>query len=116
VLQSATELLGSELAEWKDVYAAAATRAQTGAFRATAEALVRRVDLMAADAGALVAAEEEPPLPLPPPLEVGGSVGPTDAADFVTGSVALNRMHRAVNQLSFEERRNLIYGGDMIVP
>jgi len=25
-------------------------------------------------------------------------------------------MHRAVERLSFEERRNLIYGGDMIVP
>ena len=116
VLQSATELLGGELAEWREVYAAAAARAQTAAFRATAEALVQRVDIMAADAGAMVAAEEEPPLPLPPPLEVAGTVGTTDAADFVTGSVALNRMHRAVNQLSFEEKRNLIYGGDMIVP
>lgn len=116
VLQSATELLGAELAEWREVYAAAAARAQTAAFRATAEALVQRVDIMAADAGAMVAAEEEPPLPLPPPLEVVGTVGTTDAADFVTGSVALNRMHRAVNQLSFEEKRNLIYGGDMIVP
>ena len=32
------------------------------------------------------------------------------------GSVVLNRMHRAVDRLSFEEKRNLIYGGDMIVP
>ena len=122
VLQSATELLGAELAEWKAVYAAAAARAQTAAFRATAEALVQRVDLMAADAGAVVAAGQEeppppPPLPLPPPLEVVGMApSTTDAADFVTGSVALNRMHRAVAQLSFEERRTLIYGGDMIVP
>ena len=43
--------------------------------------------------------EPLPPLPPPPPLEVGGAVGPSDAADFVTGSVVLNRMHRAVNQV-----------------
>ena len=82
----------------RPVYTAAAARAQGAAFRATAEALVQRVDLLAAEGG--VADEEPlPPLPLPPPLEVGGAVGPSDAADFVTGSVVLNRMHRAVNQV-----------------
>ena len=59
---------------------------------------MHRVDLLAAEGG--VADEEPlPPLPPPPPLEVGGAVGPSDAADFVTGSVVLNRMHRAVNQV-----------------
>ena len=37
-------------------------------------------------------------------------------ADFGSGSVSLNRMHRNVEQLSFSEKRSLIYGGDMIVP
>jgi len=34
----------------------------------------------------------------------------------VTGSVLLNRMHRRLSELNFEEKRALIYGGDMIVP
>ena len=41
---------------------------------------------------------------------------PADAADFVTGCVRLNRMHRRIAQLTDEERRALIYGGDVIVP
>ena len=39
-----------------------------------------------------------------------------DAADFVTGSVSLNRMQRRIEFLDFDEKRALIYGGDMIVP
>ena len=39
------------------------------------------------------------PSPRPDSKQVGGAVGPSDAADFVTGSVVLNRMHRAVNQV-----------------
>lgn len=114
VLQSATELLSHELAEWRHVYDAASVRAATPDFRAQAEALVARVDAMvtAAFTGGV---EEPPPIPPVPPLEVPGKPM-ADAADFVTGSVVLNRMHRAVDRLSFEEKRNLIYGGDMIVP
>ena len=41
---------------------------------------------------------------------------PADASDFVTGCVRLNRMHRRIAQLTDEERRALIYGGDVIVP
>ena len=82
MLQSATDLLSQELAEWKDVYDAAAARARTPEFRAAAEVLVQRVDLMA-NAGAEAGAEE--PAPLPPPLEIVGKP-PTDAADFVTGA------------------------------
>ena len=51
---------------------------------------------------------------LPLALPVGSP--PADAADFVTGCVRLNRMHRRIAQLTDEERRALIYGGDVIVP
>jgi len=106
VLQSATELLANEMGEWRHVYDAARARAATPEFRNNAEAL-----LQAAVAGSAVPAAV-PPLP---PVEVPGKPA-ADAADFVTGSVVLNRMHRAVDRLSFEEKRSLIYGGDMIVP
>ena len=54
-------------------------------------------------------------VPVLPQLELPG--GPAaEAADFVTGSVLLNRMHRRLSELNFEEKRALIYGGDMIVP
>lgn len=36
--------------------------------------------------------------------------------DFSTGSLSLNRMLRHMHDLTFEQRRGLIYGGDQLVP
>ena len=90
------------------MYDAARVRSEASEFRDTAAAHA------AAALGYQYPSEVERP-PTIPPLEVaGGSV--VEAADFVTGSVSLNRMQRRIEELSFEEKRSLIYGGDMIVP
>jgi len=110
VLQKATELLQQELAEWRHVYDAAIARSKTPAFHAAASATVA-----AALGSSEVASggDEMEPLPL---LEVAaGAAEEAEPADFVSGSVMLNRMHRRIDTLSFEEKRALIYGGDMIV-
>jgi len=103
VMQGATELLQRELREYRHVYESAVKRAETAEFSQAASAAV---------AAALGEGGGESALP---PLRVEGSVV-AEAADFVTGSVTLNRMHRRLDELSFEEKRSLIYGGDMIVP
>jgi hypothetical protein len=65
-------------------------------------------------AAVLRSTEALPKLELPL-LEVSGGA-PSEPADFVTGSVGLNRMQRRCPELSMEVQRRLIYGGDMIVP
>ena len=81
---------------------------QTSDFRAAPSAAI--TDALR---GPTPPAEEAPPAL--PELELPS--GPAaEAADFVTGSVLLNRMHRRLSELNFEEKRALIYGGDMIVP
>ena len=91
------------------VYAAAIERSRTGEFRDLASSAVEK-----ALRGTGHVDGDDPGCEMPP-LELGD--GPSaEAADFVTGSVHLNRMHRRVNELSFDEKRALIYGGDMIVP
>ena len=84
------------------MYRAAIARAETG-FRAAA-----------AEAAGAVFKKSVDALPLlkMAPLEVPGgiSAGP---ADFVTGSVGLNRMQRRFAELPPEEQRGLIYGGDI---
>ena len=90
------------------VYAAAIERSRTGEFRDLASSAVEKALRGTGSDG------DDPGCEMPP-LELGD--GPAaEAADFVTGSVHLNRMHRRVNDLSFDEKRALIYGGDMIVP
>lgn len=54
-----------------------------------------------------------PPELVPPPELLDPSVRP---GDFSTGSLTLNRMIRGAPELSFEQRRALIYGGDQLVP
>lgn len=44
------------------------------------------------------------------------SCGLPPAATLTRPLLRCRRMHRAVDRLSFEEKRSLIYGGDMIVP
>ena len=51
-----------------------------------------------------------------PPLALPEGLPAAEAADFATGCVHLNRMHCAIEMLGFDEKRALIYGGDMIVP
>jgi len=109
VLQSATELLERELREWRHVYDAARARGDMAAFRDTAAAAA------AAALGYQPAGGVEGALPVVPPLEVVGGP-PAEASDFMSGSVSLNRMQRRIDELSFEQKRALIYGGDMIVP
>uniref|UniRef100_A0A6T8Z5T3 Uncharacterized protein n=1 Tax=Haptolina ericina TaxID=156174 RepID=A0A6T8Z5T3_9EUKA len=108
VLQSATELIERELREWRHVYQLARQRSETPAFQHNAAAAA------AAALGCQSAADPVAP-PSIPPLEVAGGTA-VDAADFVTGSVSLNRMQRRIEFLDFDEKRALIYGGDMIVP
>lgn len=89
----------------RHVYNAATLRSESADLRAAA----------ATDVLGYQSLSEVENLPTIPPLEVAG--GPeVEAADFVTGSVSLNRMQRRIEELSFEEKRSLIYGGDMIVP
>jgi len=110
VLQKATDFLKRELAEWRHVYEAAMQRAKTPAFHAAASAAV---------AAALGAAETQNDVDSSeqlPPLEVPPGAATAEPADFVSGSVVLNRMHRDIDSLTFEEKRALIYGGDMLVP
>ena len=45
-----------------------------------------------------------------------GDGPPSEPADFVTGSDGLNRMQRRCSELSPEEQRGLIYGGDTVTP
>jgi len=104
VLHAATDLVGRELGEWRHVYDAAVARAATPEFRAAA---------VEAAAAAVRSTEALPPLTLPP-LQVGGAQ--SEPADFVTGSVGLNRMQRRCSELSLEEQRGLIYGGDTVTP
>ena len=59
------------------------------------------------------AAQPDPRATLPP-LEISGPAA--EAADFVTGCVNLNRMHRGIERLDVRSKRALIYGGDLIVP
>jgi len=116
VLESATELLRRELSEWRSVYDAAIARAARPDFRSTALAAVTAA-MLARTGGSADSDAPAAPAPLPPPpLNLPASLPPVEAADFVTGSVALNRMHRQLGRLGLEERRALIYGGDMIVP
>ena len=84
MLQAATELVAQELTQWQHVYKAAMARAATPDFRAAAAA---------AAAAAVKSAEALPALPLPP-LQVEHGDDPSEPADFVTGSVRLNRMQR----------------------
>ena len=111
MLQSATELLDQELREWRHVYDAARQRCEVAGFRdQAAAAAANALGYQPADGSH----DDDAPLAIPP-LEV--SVGlPAEAPDFVTGSVSLNRMQRRIEELSFEQKRALIYGGDMIVP
>ena len=89
------------------MYVAAIERSRTGEFRDAASAAVEK-------ALRGTGADDEPGCEMPP-LDLGD--GPAaEASDFVTGSVHLNRMHRRVGELGFDEKRALIYGGDMIVP
>ena len=106
VLQAATEIVSRELAEWRHVYQAAIARAETPEFRAAA-----------AEAAGAVFKKSVDALPLlkMAPLEVPGGIS-AEPADFVTGSVGLNRMQRRFAELPPEEQRGLIYGGDMVVP
>jgi len=105
VLHAATELVHEELRQWRHVYDAAIARAATPEFRA---------DAAAAAAAAVKSADPLPSLTLPP-LLVNSGPG-SEAADFVTGSVTLNRMQRRCSELSSEQQRELIYGGDVVVP
>jgi len=113
VLQSATELLQREFQEWRHIYCSAIKRAKSSDFHATATAAIAaalgNAEATAGDDGELVQ------LPQSAPLELERE-RTAEPADFVTGSVVLNRMHRRIEELSFEEKRSLIYGGDMIVP
>ena len=102
VLQSATDLLEDELSYWRHIYDAA--RRQSNAFVGDTPAL-----------GGHESACTMGSLGLVPLLEEEGRA-PAEASDFVTGSVSLNRMQRRVAELSFEQKRSLIYGGDLIVP
>ena len=105
VLHNASKLLNKEVNEWRHVYDAARVRGATPEFKAASEALV-------------AAAAQEPAQPDPratlPPLEISGPAA--EAADFVTGCVNLNRMHRGIERLDVRSKRALIYGGDLIVP
>jgi len=105
VLGAASDLIGNELMEWQHVYQTAMRRHDSPAFRAIAAEAVAAV---------LRSTEALPKLELPL-LEVSGGA-PSEPADFVTGSVGLNRMQRRCPELSMEVQRRLIYGGDMIVP
>ena len=108
MLESATTMLEREVNEWRHVYVAAIERSRTGEFRDAASAAVEK-------ALRGTGADGDEPGGAMPPLELGD--GPAaEASDFVTGSVHLNRMHRRVGELGFDEKRALIYGGDMIVP
>ena len=60
------------------------------------------------------AAKSSEPSATLPPLEISGPAA--EAADFVTGCVNLNRMHRGIERLDVRSKRALIYGGDLIVP
>jgi hypothetical protein len=110
VLHAATSMLEREMSEWKHVYRAAMARAASPDLSSAALAAV----------SAAMRADDRPehatPVPAAPPLLLPAGAPPADAADFVTGCVGLNRMHRQIQRLSFEERRALIYGGDLIVP
>jgi la-related protein 1 len=110
VLEAATALLEREMAEWQHVYRAAAARAANPELSAAALAAVSAAMVNDFPLGHVV-----PPLAAPP-LQLPAGSPPANPADFVTGSVGLNRMHRQIQRLSFEERRAIIYGGDMIVP
>lgn len=110
VLEAATAMLEREMREWKHVYRAAVARAARPDLSSAAIAAVSAA--MCTDG----AAEHGVPPPTAPPLQLPAGTPPADAADFVTGCVALNRMNRQIQRLSFDERRALIYGGDLIVP
>jgi hypothetical protein len=56
--------------------------------------------------------ESLPPELVPPAELLDPAVRP---GDFSTGSLTLNRMIRSASQLSLEQRRALIYGGDQLV-
>ena len=98
------------LHDWRHIYAAATRRSNDGAFRAAfAEAAA------AAAAAMRSSADELPALALPA-LDVPAGGALAEAADFVTGSVVLNRMQRRCVELSQDDLRGLIYGGDIVVP
>jgi la-related protein 1 len=105
VLFAATDLVAREMGQWRHVYDAATDRAATPDFKAAAAA---------AATAAIKSSDPLPPLTLPE-LQVPSGL-PSEPADFVTGSVGLNRMQRRCSELSSEEQRELIYGGDSIVP
>ena len=105
VLHAASDIVAKELADWRHVYRAARARSDTPGFRAAAAS---------AASAAIRSADAAPSLSLSE-LEVGGGP-PSEPADFVTGSVGLNRMQRSCSELSGDEQRGLIYGGDMVVP
>jgi tetratricopeptide (TPR) repeat protein/type II secretory pathway pseudopilin PulG len=107
VLHTATEIVARELTEWHHVYASAKARSATPAFRAAADAAAQKAMSTQGDG-------QLPKLELPP-LEVQPGP-PSEPADFVTGSVGLNRMQRRCSELTPDEQRGLIYGGDMVVP
>ena len=108
VLHTATELVAKELQEWRHVYESAINRASTPEFKQAAQEAAQAA-IKSADDGQL------PSLTLPP-LVVLGDGPPSEPADFVTGSVGLNRMQRRCSELSPEEQRGLIYGGDTVTP
>ena len=110
VLQAASDLVERELHEWRHVYDAAIRRAADAGFRASF------AQAAAAAAAAMRSSADELPALALPPLELSADGAPSDAADFVTGSVGLNRMQRRCSELSQEELRGLIYGGDIVVP
>ena len=100
--------MAKELQEWRHVYESAINRAGTPEFKQAAQEAAQAA-IKSADDGQL------PSLPLPP-LVVLGDGPPSEPADFVTGSVGLNRMQRRCSELSPEEQRGLIYGGDTVTP
>ena len=99
-----------ELHEWKHVYDSAITRANSPDFRASFAAAA------ASAAAAMRSSEDELPALSLPALIVEGDGPASEAADFVTGSVGLNRMQRRCFELTQDELRGLIYGGDIVVP
>jgi len=105
VLQAATSMLDDELSQWQRVYYQADARAQTPDFRTAA------TDAMSA---ALRSRDGLPTLDLPPLVVEGGEA--SEPADFVTGSVQLNRMQRRWSELPADKQRALCFGGDTIVP
>lgn len=117
VLEAATDLLEREIKEYAHVYQAAVRRAATPSFRSAALATVSTA--IAHDVqGEVPASDGVPTIPSSflPPLDIAAYAPHAVPADFVTGCVGLNRMHRHIGHLTFEERRALIYGGDIIVP